>query len=347
MSERTFSKPALDLNGQIAHLRERGLEIPNEDEARAVLKATGFHRFYGYAVHWRPKEPDGTKSPRFRPGATFHDVVRLYEFDRKIRMHILDAVERIEVALRAAFSNALGVVHGGHWYLDASRFARGYDHPDLISRIKREIHHGQSMAEKREPSIQCYYDSYGKPDMPPTWLIFEAIHLGTLSKIFENLNKDSQKLVAAEIEEHRRLLKSWLEMLTVLRNHCAHHARVWNRQFSVKPIIPKFYAPYFEYQVENKNGDSVTEIGDFRLHTQMFVVQKLLERTTAESSWMDRLFDLRHEYDDIPSAPMGFPEGWNGFPTQEEMMKERERRQAAAKAARLAAKATSTLVMAS
>ncbi|MBP2297093.1 Abi family protein [Azospirillum rugosum] len=338
MSARTFSKPALDLAGQIAHLRVRGLAIPDEDEARTVLKAVGFYRFCGYALHWRLKA-DGTKEAQFLPGITFRDVTRLCDFDRKLRTHILHAVERIEVALRAAFSNSLGVAYGSHWYLDASRFAPGYKHAELIGRIQGEIHHDQKRADKRDVFIQHYYGSYDNPDMPPAWMVFEAINLGTMSKMFANLNRAEQKLVAAEFGEHPRLVKSWLEMLTVLRNYCAHHARVWNRQFPVKPVIPKLYAPYFEYQMENRKGETVTEIGDFRLHTQLFVLQKFLELIAAGTPWMDQLFDLLHEYGDIPTAPMGFPDKWVGFPTEEEMTQEAERRKAAAKEARLMAKA--------
>lgn len=33
-------------------------------------------------------------------------------------------------------------------------------------------------------------------------------------------------------------LESWVRCITVLRNCCAHHARIWNRRFALKPQLP-------------------------------------------------------------------------------------------------------------
>ncbi|WP_349293799.1 Abi family protein [Marinobacter sp. M3C] len=35
------------------------------------------------------------------------------------------------------------------------------------------------------------------------------------------------------------LLQSWLHTLTIVRNICAHHARLWNRELGIKPELPK------------------------------------------------------------------------------------------------------------
>jgi hypothetical protein len=36
----------------------------------------------------------------FRPGTTFQQVMNLYVFDKRLRLLFLDAIERVEVALR-------------------------------------------------------------------------------------------------------------------------------------------------------------------------------------------------------------------------------------------------------
>jgi abortive infection bacteriophage resistance protein len=43
-------------------------------------------------------------SHRFLDGMSFDDVLDLYVFDRKLRLAVMDAVERIEVAFRAQCS---------------------------------------------------------------------------------------------------------------------------------------------------------------------------------------------------------------------------------------------------
>ncbi|MCX5963758.1 MAG: hypothetical protein NT070_11650 [Cyanobacteria bacterium] len=36
-----------------------------------------------------------------------------------------------------------------------------------------------------------------------------------------------------------KILTSLLHHLTIVRNFCAHHARRWNREFTVIPTLPK------------------------------------------------------------------------------------------------------------
>lgn len=45
----------------------------------------------------------------FRPGTTFRQVMDLYVFDKRLRLLMLDAIERIEVALRVDIALLLGV----------------------------------------------------------------------------------------------------------------------------------------------------------------------------------------------------------------------------------------------
>lgn len=51
--------------------------------------------------------------------------------------------------------------------------------------------------------------------------------------------KDKDKKIIAEgFDLFAPLLESWLHTLTVIRNICAHHARLWNRELGIKPASP-------------------------------------------------------------------------------------------------------------
>ncbi|WP_338031443.1 Abi family protein [Ensifer aridi] len=53
-------------------------------------------------AYWLPFEEavpaDGEH--KFKDGTSFDDVLALYAFDRRLRLHVMDAIERIEVSLR-------------------------------------------------------------------------------------------------------------------------------------------------------------------------------------------------------------------------------------------------------
>ncbi len=162
-----FTKPAIDIDAQIALLRARGLTIANESRARHYLRFIGYYRLSGYALVFQVNyNADG--SHRFHPGANFDDILDLYIFDRKLRLVVLDALERIEVAFRVALSHEMSISHGTHWFMDAAHFIPTYDHAVFLDHVKKEIGHDSSRAHARQVFIQHYYDKYGDPELPPS-----------------------------------------------------------------------------------------------------------------------------------------------------------------------------------
>ena len=51
-------------------------------------------------IPFRKPNPDGSLSNDFIPGTTWNDINSLYRFDRKLRLLVFDAIERIEIALK-------------------------------------------------------------------------------------------------------------------------------------------------------------------------------------------------------------------------------------------------------
>ena len=84
-----YAKPALTFEAQA------DLLAANRDELIARLKAVNYYRLSGYLYPFRDLPND-----TFRPGADLDTVWRRYNFDRRLRLILLDAIERIEVAVR-------------------------------------------------------------------------------------------------------------------------------------------------------------------------------------------------------------------------------------------------------
>lgn len=294
-----FTKPALDTDAQIALLRSRGLVIADENRARHYLRFVGYYRLAGYALPFQVNyNADG--SHRFLDGTHFEDILDHYVFDRKLRLTVMDAVERIEVAFRAQFSQSMSEMHGPHWFLDAAHFVPRYKHAKFIDRIKDDIGHDQARAAMRQAFIKHYYDKYGEPELPPSWMVFETLSFGTVSQAFKNLTRQNQKPIAKQFGLDGAVLASWIHALSYLRNLAAHHQRLWNRVYTIKPIAAKQFA---------------AELQDTtRFYAQAVMTEVLLKIIAPDSRWGTRLADLLAEHPKVRADRLGFSQDWKQRP---------------------------------
>lgn len=295
-----FDKPALTVAEQVELLRARGLDFDNT-QASECLQQVGYYRLSAYM---RPFYQMPLEAHQFRAGATFEQVWRLYAFDRELRLLILDAVERIEVALRAQLANCLAEHHGPHGYVDAAVFDTRYNHHWLIQRLGKEL--GNSSSD--EAFVQHYQQKYAdQQPLPPIWMAMELLTFKEVSVLLSNLrhSKDTQRLQTQFGGWPFEVLKSWFHAVSNLRNACAHHARIWNREFGNKPKIPRKH-----------RADSISPIWPDthqhgRLYGQLVVVQALMRVVSPKSQWAHRLQTLLTTHSDVPLAQMGFPPDWD------------------------------------
>ena len=91
-----FIKPPTSYQQQIDLLIARGISIENHDRARCFLSHLNYYRLSAY---WLPFEREHANH-QFKPGTTFDSVVEHYDFDRELRLLIMDAIERFEVSLK-------------------------------------------------------------------------------------------------------------------------------------------------------------------------------------------------------------------------------------------------------
>ncbi|HEY4146253.1 Abi family protein [Pinirhizobacter sp.] len=118
-----YPKAALSFPNQLMQLQERGLRVANPDRAMHWLRRVSYYRLSAYFLPFKEGES-------FRPGTEFNDVAGLYIFDRKLRLLVLDAIERIEVALRTSITYEIGHAYGPFGHTDPTRTSRcafGFD----------------------------------------------------------------------------------------------------------------------------------------------------------------------------------------------------------------------------
>ena len=206
---RRFNKLAITVPDQIALLEQRGLIVGNRIHAQQSLRNIGYYRLSGYMLPFQVPN----SNHQFSVGTTFEKITDLYSFDRKLRIIFLDALDRIEVGLRAATTQAMCLQHGSHWYRDATNFLPTAGHPQLLQSLLDEI--GDSDPRRRAVHIAHYYNNYDDPPSPPSWMLLEAISFGSLAHIIRKLNANNLKVIARLINVPDPALKSWCLSLLI------------------------------------------------------------------------------------------------------------------------------------
>lgn len=225
-----YTKPSLDINQQVQLLMSRGMQGDSVYMA-AKLAIVSYNRLSAY---WRIyRNQDDT----FMPHTNFRDVWDVYVFDRRLRLLVMDAIERIEVAVRSRLAYHHSQAYGPFGYANDtySLPSIGKRNPELLSIIQNQI--ARSNAEFVTHFTQIYGD---KHKYPPIWMTVEVISFGSLVNLYRSLPDKIKKSIAIEFGVSAPVFESWMIMLRIMRNICAHHARLWNisLETTAKPKLP-------------------------------------------------------------------------------------------------------------
>jgi len=257
--------------------------------------------YYRLAAYWLPFETEHT-SHTFQTGTTFREVMDLYNFDRELRLLVLDAIERVEVSTRAAWSYVIAHRYGPHGHLEASCFKQKgnkWDHAANTQKL------GDRVRKSREVFMRHYREKYDEP-LPPVWVTVEAMTLGELSKWYENLRHGTDRnAVAHKFDLDETNFASFLHHLTTVRNLCAHHSRLWNREFTFTFKLPR--------KRPLKLALSLCHQGNRRIYNTLTMLAWLMDAISPNHHWRVRLNHL-HQSHNIDLSSMGFPRSWNTNP---------------------------------
>lgn len=327
---RPFKKPPLAVEEQLQLLKERGLTIRDDERAAALLEVVSLFRLSPYM---RPFQHAGNPDHRFLEGATLADIVTLYRFDRELRNLVMDALERVEVAVRARIGNTMAIRYDdAHWYLQRTHFKRHFDHARLLDELKqkleREREHfakevdriGSSRAHEslkrqrierrmRDNYSRYYSQTYDPPELPPSWAVLEELSLGVISRLYQGIARDAdRKQIARRFNLPQEVLGSWLHTFTFVRNCCAHHARLWNRELAIPPRLPESSDWHWPQTSPHQPHP------ERRLFVVLLMLAHLMRHISPDSGWKERLEQLLEKYPSVPLAGMGFIENWNAHP---------------------------------
>jgi abortive infection bacteriophage resistance protein len=284
-----YTKPHLSFADQLALLMQRGLSVTDQPKAIHHLQRIGYGRL---APYWQPFQqivPDAADSSRtirsdqFRPGAEFRHAVDLYLFDKHLRLLFLDAIERVEVALRVDLAHALGRrdpwAHRSPAFLDLNRANASFEgstrHQNWLQKADDAIN------RSKDDWVKDFFATYSPP--MPIWMAVEAWDFGTLSWLLEMAHPNDRFAIAKRYGLLPDTLVSWIKSLAFVRNMSAHHSRLWNAGIINQPKVPK---PFEASQIVHI-GSKVARRS--RVYGAAAIATYLVKRINAGSSWGRRM----------------------------------------------------------
>lgn len=284
---------------QIKLLQDRGMLFRDVNNAPRFLSNISYYRLKGY---WWEMQDD-KKDHHFKPNSYFEDVIDLYNFDRHFRLLVFNAIEHIEIALRTKLIYHLSLQYGACWYIEQSIFTDKIQHKEFLSKLNRE------MRSSSEEFMKSHYKNH-KNDYPEAWKVLEVVTLGTLSRIYDNL--DHQLPAKSKIANEFGLtssanFSSWLRSITLVRNCIAHHSRLWNKVLITKYSWPKNKEAVLLDFTPNQNH--LKKI--FPLLAGMIYLNDII---SPGHSLKKELLDLIQQFPKIPVYKMGFPPYWQNQP---------------------------------
>jgi abortive infection bacteriophage resistance protein len=221
-----YNKAPFTYEQHIALLISRGLFISNPEEAMKFLKQVNYYRFTAYCI------PFQNPHDVFIKGATFESIVVLYQLDEALRNAVFTMLTPIEIFLRTRMAYELSHKWGAFAHYDESMFQNKTEHTQWLADLEKAI------TDSKEPFLEHYKNKYNGFPRLLLWMACEVMSIGNLSTLYSILTREARLLICNTIGVNHDVFRTWLHTMTFLRNICAHHGRLWSRNFSIRPMIP-------------------------------------------------------------------------------------------------------------
>lgn len=297
---------------QLQILKDRGLQVGDEAQALLDLERIGYYCLSGYWYPFRQlkAQPAGLsfREDDFTAGSKFEDAVALYVFDKNLRLLALDALERIERALRVDVAYLLGA-HDCFAHHDPVQFhgnfatrtiSHGYNSGKTEHAVWLERYEVLVRQNRRQPFVT---HNLAKHQKLPIWVAVEILDFGALSRLFAGMKFADKTAIAAKYGlATGRELEQWLRSLNLIRNVAAHHSRLWNMNILELSPTPQYDAHW-------------QKLNNARPFMYFCLMQKLLSQISPLSGWRNRFRALASAFPEpdnraVTTQDFGIVQGW-------------------------------------
>lgn len=318
-----YAKPWLSIEDQIDKLVECGVEVMDRDDCAHLLRTVGYYRLTGYLYPFRESETYRDDHGRdrirvlgqYRSGTTIPVAAALINFDRQLRLQVLDGIERIEIALRTQVGHVLGR-SSAFAHLDEATFVNSFTEvavdPQTGTFLSKHQKRVGRMRERQNESDEAFVAHFREryDDQMPIWALTEIMELGHLVRLYRGLvNSLATEIAAALGVPSKNVMASWIASLNYVRNVSAHHARLFNRKLVTAPKRPRAgQVPLLDHLREEQTSKQI-----FGVYNVLAVMAYLLRSIDPERGWAWRTSELLLAFPEskhLTVHSMGVPENW-------------------------------------
>jgi len=290
-----YNKPALSPRQAVELLIARGLKVEDEKYAEIVLENISYSRLSSY---FKPFYVP--RSNQFLRNASFLNIVDLYEFDSRLREIMFYAIEAAEVSLRATLANYSAVNYRDvHVHLQPAYFDKKFNFADW----KKAVDECVGKAKKLNDDVVVeFFENYPLSTDLPVYMVFELLSFGKLFELIKGLSFHDLKSVARLYGLESTLFVSWVHCIAYVRNLCAHHSRLWNRELPINPKI-------------NIKDSDWNNINNKRLFSVLLVLKRFVRLENERGRWTEELISHINQLPVKHRHAMGIPDDWENLLT--------------------------------
>lgn len=224
---------AFNIDEQITHLKNYGVEFDNEEKAKEILLDIGYYRMGFYFFPFEKTFPKlENRTHEVKEGTTFKSVYDLYEFDTKLRRLLITAIERIEVNIRTQITYIISnhYKNSPTWFADYNIMNNNF-----VDTFEEKVY----KTLRDNPIIKRHHDKHINDKYAPAWKTLEFMTLGNISSLYLSIKDENiKRQIANKYGCSIRVFINYLETIRIIRNKCAHGNCIYNIE-TAKGIITK------------------------------------------------------------------------------------------------------------
>ncbi|WP_159442474.1 Abi family protein [Agrobacterium sp. DSM 25558] len=309
MSLIEYQKPYRSPSDLADKLISQGLHLHDRSYAERVIYLNNYFRIKAYFI------PFMDSNKQFIAGTTFSDVYDLYTADQNIRVFLFQIVAHLEVRIRAVIDNVVtSVTNDPFWHLNKKNFNKYDEVETAIKKAGSRFNIGKQEFVLHYRERYFTTKSFEHRRIPPFWIISEVFTLEQLLAVAKNIDRDrfrlpgDNKLNACATQfgfAGYDALVTNLQCILELRNICAHHSRLWNKNLRAPSSIAK--------KMKVKPGRYVKPN---RLYTHLVMLRIMCKAQNMDDGICDFFNHLisNHAILAQDMNSMGFPAAWKTDP---------------------------------
>lgn len=268
---------------------DRGMKFHDIDKAKNKLSHINYYKIKEFASPFYEMSSSENKEYRYNNVYFEYIVTRFYQ-DKNLRLHLLHAIEKVELSFKTKLAYILGERYGAFGYLEfknwcnKKKYCRYYIE-DKEKEIKRHI---QTLINREDNKIvKDFFRENPDHKYPPIWMLIEILTFGETLNFYNLMSIKNREYISNFYECTPSELEGWLKALKFIRNLSAHNINVIDSRLITTPSIREEWKKYLSTDSNGKPS--------YRIAVVIFILFYLIKKINPDYGFGN----LRNVFDSL------------------------------------------------